>query len=503
MFHETSGLWRFGQHLPSQAEVDQDSESDHPTIQSLERDIDDCVISEDRLQELLMAAQARMNPLAPMLACAACGYRAMTPELTKFMCLPLDNPRFQHLKLNSEQLEQYENLGEYRLAASVTSLQLNSEAPSEHYYLHPELVTASASPEHPPQAVLCKKCMDALETRPGKEPKLPLFSIAAGIDFGRPERLPGLQPLSPAEWCLISPIRVYSHAIKLSAGTTSQPRTLSGHMVAFPHSGPEEAAAEARSNTHGTFPNVDDFSAFVQVLFIGTQQQWRGVSAGLLNGSVNCSAISIDFNNVIAWLRALQAINPLFQHIQIDNSDAMRERVQGLRQTAIDNAVVCDNERVVALNEQVTSDVAAVRTGDAGVTGSEPEVGPPSQNEDHGTEGTPQAGNRIPAEIPLSSSMYTSRNVSNVEDEAAAVMECIAHAVLPTERDDEGNAVPRPPIRIQRTSNTAVNEFLQNDLLFHGSFPNLFMFGKGILGHGPVSNSNMDHLLHQFTGAFT
>ena len=254
-------------------------------------------------------------------------------------------------------------MGEYRHAASVTrTLPPVAGSSPEYYHLHPELVMMPLSPDQPPQAVLCKTCIDALEERPGKEPKLPTFSIAAGVDFGRPERL-GLKPLSPAEWCLISPIRVYSHAIKLSAGTEAQPRTLSGHMVAFAHTGPEEAAARFNSNNMATFPQVDDFSDFVQVIFIGTQQQWQRASTGLRNGSVYCSAISVDFDNVISWLRALQRINPIFRHIQIDDSNEMQGRVQALRQTAINNTVVCESATVAAVNEQVASDVSAVRTG--------------------------------------------------------------------------------------------------------------------------------------------
>ena len=93
MFHEAGGLWRFGQNMPSQAELDQHSESSHPVMQALEEEISSCFVSEERQRACLAAAQASINPLAPMLACAACGYRKLTPDLTKFQSLPLDNHR--------------------------------------------------------------------------------------------------------------------------------------------------------------------------------------------------------------------------------------------------------------------------------------------------------------------------------------------------------------------------------------------------------------------------
>ena len=56
-------------------------------------------------------------------------------------------------------------------------------------------------------------------------------------------------------------------------------------------------------------------------------------------------------------------------------------------------------------------------------------------------------------------------------------------------------------IRVCRTSDNPVCEYMENDAIFYTCFPQLFMFGRGINGCGPLSQKIIDHMLFQFTGS--
>lgn len=58
------------------------------------------------------------------------------------------------------------------------------------------------------------------------------------------------------------------------------------------------------------------------------------------------------------------------------------------------------------------------------------------------------------------------------------------------------------PITAKRTSDVPINGFTDNDTLFLGAFPHLFLFGRGFPAKGSSSPELHAHYLHQFTGTF-
>ena len=74
----------------------------------------------------------------------------------------------------------------------------------------------------------------------------------------------------------------------------------------------------------------------------------------------------------------------------------------------------------------------------------------------------------------------------------------------PTVLEPNAPLLPVQPIRItaQRTSNTPLNEFTENQCIFYGAFPNLFLFGKGLPSAGSLPNKLPAYLLRQFTTTF-
>lgn len=59
-----------------------------------------------------------------------------------------------------------------------------------------------------------------------------------------------------------------------------------------------------------------------------------------------------------------------------------------------------------------------------------------------------------------------------------------------------------PHIIAQRLSKDPINEFEENDTLFYGAYPDLFLFGRGLRTKGSVPNKHATYLLNHFTTKF-
>ena len=78
----------------------------------------------------------------------------------------------------------------------------------DYYHLHPEMVKTK-SDGHGYEVKLCTSCTALI-----KKNKDPPLSIKAGADFRSYHRV-GLEPLSLAEWNIISIYRHYSQVVKI------------------------------------------------------------------------------------------------------------------------------------------------------------------------------------------------------------------------------------------------------------------------------------------------
>lgn len=95
-------------------------------------------------------------------------------------------------------------------------------------------------------ATICSNCK--IKTQSG-EPKIPKLSIAAGIDFGHPDRI-GLPQLTLSEELLICRSRQYVSILKLLGNMTAERQTAKkGHVITFPQpDGPLKLAELQRMN---------------------------------------------------------------------------------------------------------------------------------------------------------------------------------------------------------------------------------------------------------------
>ena len=82
-------------------------------------------------------------------------------------------------------------------------------------------------------------------------PKIPKLSIAAGIDFGHPDRL-GLPQLTLVEELIISRSRLYVSILKLCGNVAAERQTAKkGHVITFLQpDGPTKLAELQRTNAN-------------------------------------------------------------------------------------------------------------------------------------------------------------------------------------------------------------------------------------------------------------
>ena len=370
MFHVNCNLWQYSQPISDMEMLTLD-ENDLPSpVASLVTEISDNLSTTELQKKLLTSAQTRTDPLQAVRACGACGIRALGglhQYEAGFHRVDLNQCRrgdagelfLSPLQLSPEAVQEYHGRGEHSNVASVT--RVNIEGQEIYFYLHPELVSDGAT-------WLCDKCFQHVKNNTENKP--PPFSIAAGMDYGLFSRL-GLPRLSMAEWCLISPIRLYSHAIVLSAGTTNQPRKLTGHVVAFTHSAVTEAVQYLN-----TLPSPDSFHDVCRVYFLGTRTQWQQSQRALRSGTTLCEDLIVNPVSIFKWLRVLQRIHPAYNAVEIVENHDMAQRLLGLFNEAIEHAVVGTEELSATpgghfwTNEVDVAGVRSVPTSSTGTDGT-------------------------------------------------------------------------------------------------------------------------------------
>lgn len=214
---------------------------------------------------------------ANLLSYACCGVRSfqMGPERYK----NTDLTRLRVLKLNTSQKEKLENIPvKYRRAISY----YYSKIGNCYYHLHPELVKIDKDEEGNlirEVAMMCASC----ERKAGakKNPKIPPFSIASGVDYGVPARI-NLPVLTFVEQYVLARVRLYGSIVKLpgwSAAVSHSARK--GHIICFPQpESPELLAEQSRirdCNTAQTYPRVDGLSQLISVVFIGAKKEFAAL----------------------------------------------------------------------------------------------------------------------------------------------------------------------------------------------------------------------------------
>ena len=486
-----TGLARFSltSHLFKEASVFVDS-NDLETLQKIES-------LRSEIQENFSPAtrgpifekfQERINTRANLIGCASCGMRAFQMGDVKYKVRPVSE--MKSLLLTAEQLLELQAIPiAYR--AAVSAYTAND---GKVYHLHPELVQTSDGTNGMEEiAALCEACDSKVHQN-----KIPLNSIASGVDFGCAERI-DLPKLSLVEEYVIARGCVLVSIVKLSGfNSAEKQRGKKGHIISFPQPDGAKLLAEKTkifsSNHGGVYPNVNNAYDYIGVTFVGLKSQWDAFIATRRPTDIN--ELRVRPNVVFAWLRALKVLNPLYRDIIIDDSQEMTDQLNMIADDLIENATIVDSQRNIMIDRLVTPDAATdliedTRSEESEVN-AENAAAPVEENVDR---------------IPMQSSFLS---CPLIQDQGASATTAFLGLAATLSEDDtlpdseDVQPAPRQKQSLQVTHEAApYNEFENNDRLLFASFPFLFLLGRGLKTSGSLSTSTTRHILLQFTGLFS
>ena len=283
------------------------------------------------------------------------------------------------------------------------------------------------------------------------------FSLAGGLDFGKiPEFL---QKLSLFERMAIARVRPFINLVKL---TPTGGHRLDGHVISFEHDAVERLGA--------VLPHPD-LRAAINVMFVGTPEDWRRKKADLLSGVYPelYSVFGVNSDKIEKSLRFLSYNNPHWADCAFSEEN-IRRLVES-RDDILDHVEIASREGV-DVNAVVTSDVANVR--------------PHADNDEPFVQG----GNNDTASALKSCAVEHVMVSSPAAPAESNVLNAINTLI------NGGNPIP-----VSRSS-VPVNEFLVNDEAIYKMFPNLFPRGVGLVGKKTVSAAMVKHLLLFHDGRF-
>lgn len=332
------------------------------------------------------------------------------------------------MKLNSNQIDDYESLEEYKQLASISSIN------NELYYLHPEAIS-EANEIH--ECHLCRICYDSIKSN-----RLPVYSVANGHDYGDISRLHNVEALTYVEQYAITRYRTYGSIMKIKPTGSIESRQLTGHIITFPQDGPDRTAEVF------TFPDIKGTLESLKVVFVGTKGEFEKNRNDCI---ISCHELQMRTKNVYNWLRMLKKCHPLYYNIVIDESEEMKKSMNELTKTLINETEVIDSDNAINIEKIISSDTAEVRKLPEEVKSC-------------------NSSSSIP-DISFGYSMIYNNEDSNKElllKEQA--LKSVAKTLFPN------------VIKIARVPGAPVNEYEDNDKLYLGGFPYLFLFGR--LGRG-------------------
>ena len=471
LFHETGGQWRL--------RGTEHAGSSQGCSDSLAASLDEEICTPEKMTSMIENYQRRLGNMKDIIACASCGIKHILcedeNETKQYPKVLLNDPILSILQLSPEAEDRFQQLGAYSHAASAWPQERSLEgATHQRFWLHPELVEEGNGDESA-SVRICKHCYGKLKGGGGKAPELPEFSIANGVDFGNPDRLM-LPELTLVELYLISPVRLYGSVIKLQAFNTEQDvRVLNGHLIAFMQLN-SAALSEIGSIQ---YPRLQEVRELVSVSFLGD----RGQLDRLINGGDRRipKELTIRPDVVYQWLAALSVLNPEFFPASniIERSENIENAMRNLSLQLMNEAELIDSVGQ-QMNQELESDTARVRFGTQQQAEDMDDVA------EHGQPAMAASLLRGNADTLGGVRDADTANILHAMRDLVAGRESVAHAAthrITRERDP-------------------INEFSENQKLYLGSFPTLFLFGKGLSSTGSVPQRAAEHMILQYHGHF-
>ena len=229
--------------------------------------------------------------------------------------------------------------------------------PKTVYHIHPELVqTCKDGPQKGRRFVrVCPRCMGHIENK-----KVPLYSIAAGVDFGNAQRL-GLEPLSLHEQLIVSRCRIYMATIKLLSNcvghvTLNQRQRLQGHAVLFRHDAPAVANASV-CDLHDVV-NPRRLESLLQIYFVDE----KGRSDSLIRKMVGSSQVLARPWVLFQRLAVLKVVHKDYHHLHLADYADFTGKVDKANDAIARSVIRINDKDSVEFEMRLGSDIASAQS---------------------------------------------------------------------------------------------------------------------------------------------
>lgn len=295
---------------------------------------------------------------------------------------------------------------------------------------------------------ICCECFSSLS-----QSKLPMYSLANGYDLGNWRKL-NIPQLNEAEKIAISLYRPFAKIIKLvgphGLGHDTQQTALRGHVIHIPLDGAQVLCTE--------FPRRDIYSS-IEVMFVGTRDQFHLIKNGNPFKHFR-QMFTLRFDVVIQWLQILKHVNPLYANIPLkDFTEEEKNELNMALDRWLENIIMADDEITRRIEKNSVSNVATI------------------------IDNTEECG--------LHAVLLTSHELNKINDNERS-LKSIQKLMTDT----------NPRVEIHQ-ENVLVNEFGENDIMFLGAYPWLFLFGQGIPHKGTQPKQWFQYILNYADNRFS
>jgi hypothetical protein len=451
-------------------------------------------------QRCFAAYSEKAGNACTLLSCGACGLRDGVEDQSAYTEMRLERLAPALFRYTAEEEEALDNAPTVAFVSSTGSVIHMPTAGFHNFFrddegvrwkLYGDLITRGED-----GAVLhvCESCFKCINN--GKKPPR---SLAAGVEFGRlPHehddagyaQLRELLPeLKLAESLVLAQVRTYVCALKLAVhnedGSLASRGNLQGHVISFYHSAPEDVA-------QALAPTREKLLRSLNVVLVGPDSK---IDLLRLRAQI-MGALNVRGFVLHNWLALKKALDPAYAHLELPTPAQLEAEFEGVAAELVQNARELTDSALVraddfALNVD-SSDIACVRTS------AEPmDVDSDGATRDNRDDLGALHGGAVPD--PIMSHVGVIGSTRSAGD--------TLHGVINSLRVTVDQALGEPPqgnqdaLKVPRDA-VPVNEFLENGNLIMRSFPELFLFGRGLEMKAGASRDVERHLAMHYTCRF-
>ena len=457
------------------------------------------------------------------LVCALCGIKSIHGRYGKCCTVIALSDLHPSIKLTEQQRIAYELLkSEPPLVLPVNEKgdtenfhlhKLRSVYSSPHsnqlYHLHPEFVhcmTDETTGLEKECITVCPSCSSWFEKKNQKEP--PPNSIAAGIDFGNPDRL-NLTTPSLAELKVLACHRHYHNLLAIRNNHIAGQRSdftkaeLRAHSILFRHDSPDIASLTLMMDqiNRQECPTAmnDMFRKTLTIEFVG-----HAHSIDLIARKLRCQThLQTRAHVIYQHLAIFQRCHTLYKKMTCLKLPSFKNLSLGLDvvyEGIMTNCIAVTDRSVINADLVQGDDVSQVRTHiltdeEANALNESSMNHNKSKNDMHLSTSCVKRHELKSTKLnhPDSNEEVFNKEIIQKAAEAFGIQTAVNQQ---TENSNGGHTIYK-----SEREGEPLNEFLEMEELLTGAFPTIFMFGNAYNQKSSLNHCQIEHLLLQFTNA--